>query len=436
MDSQEQGRSQEKMEFILKSGGRCGPRLGRLVWATPTTSNPATTTTGSLDTPLCLLYSRGGAAPSLTRDVEEQVTQSTRHMTLTRTAGGARHMTQHPAKPPVMLTMPTMYLNSYQVLSADVLGQFKGHIHGFLNRESELLYLSVQDPGGAPTSYKLNTEKSVSVWTKYGRSKVGVADHIQLLKAFRPNLFECLYDYAPSTENKMKRIQKSVDRTLKFLDETVAAVQESKELSCCSVLGAVVGSDVKSARERSAKETAARPVDGFVIEGFDTETSECLGDILTGVTQYLPEDKPRFVHGLHTPEEIFEAVSCGVDVFETSYAYKAAERGCAVVFPRGRGSGGVKGQELECDDGSRQFEIDLNDDKYAVDFDPFLRGCSCYACSCHTRAYTHHLLATNEILAKILLTIHNLTHYLAFFAELRHSLQKSSLQIMGKTIFN
>lgn len=71
--------------------------------------------------------------------------------------------------------------------------------------QPQLLYLAVQDPG-VPTSYKFNAEASVSVWTRYGRSKVGVAEHIQLLKAFQPNVFECLYDFAPSRENKMKRV--------------------------------------------------------------------------------------------------------------------------------------------------------------------------------------------------------------------------------------
>lgn len=81
-------RTQEKMQFILKSGGRCGPRVGALLWATPT-GKPAP----PLDTPLCMLYSRGGAVPNLTRDLEEGITG---HVTGSENA--------------VMLTMPTMYM--------------------------------------------------------------------------------------------------------------------------------------------------------------------------------------------------------------------------------------------------------------------------------------------------------------------------------------
>ena len=60
----------------------------------------------------------------------------------------------------------------------------------------------------SPVSYKFNCEKSISIWTKFGRSKVTVSDHMKLVRTFRPNVFECLYDSAPSSENKMKRVGK------------------------------------------------------------------------------------------------------------------------------------------------------------------------------------------------------------------------------------
>ncbi len=113
-------------------------------------------------------------------------------------------------------------------------------------------------------------------------------------------------------------------------------------------------------------------------------------------------------------EAIFSAVECGVDVFESSYTYVAAEKGLAVVFPRGETIAATS-SEITTEEtagsvklkyeASQPFEIDLNDKQYAADFSPFLPECPCYACRHHTRAYTHHLLNTNEILAKILLTM-------------------------------
>ena len=95
-------------------------------------------------------------------------------------------------------------------------------------------------------------------------------------------------------------------------------------LQDCSVLAAIVGSDVLEERKRSASESAKRPVDGecvrvcmlvpcitymdvlllsgFVLEGFDIEhNQECLGDAISVATRLLPEEKPRFIHGLKTP---------------------------------------------------------------------------------------------------------------------------------------
>ena len=146
-------------------------------------------------------------------------------------------------------------------------------------------------------------------------------------------------------------------------------------------------------------------------------------------TRYVPTTDATPPHKATPPgvfqhaEEILMAVECGVDVFETSYAYKATEKGCAVVFPMGHSSGGGRGSADTEHAQSQQFEMNLKEERwelgglkvpiksrvlvhchrYAVDFDPFIPGCPCYSCRHHTRAYTHHLIATNEILAKILI---------------------------------
>ena len=66
--------------------------------------------------------------------------------------------------------------------------------------------MSVQDPG-SPTDPSYNMEKSVSVWNCSGRCKVTVEDHMTMIHALRPNLFECLYDSAPEAGNKLKRVR-------------------------------------------------------------------------------------------------------------------------------------------------------------------------------------------------------------------------------------
>ena len=94
---EESAESTEKMQFLLDLGGGCGPRMGRLVWQSA--KKGGTSAPSSLTTPLCLLYSRGGAVPNLTRDVEEEVLRGASHVT-----GSGES-----ADSAVMLTMPTLY---------------------------------------------------------------------------------------------------------------------------------------------------------------------------------------------------------------------------------------------------------------------------------------------------------------------------------------
>lgn len=72
--------------------------------------------------------------------------------------------------------------------------------------------------------------------------------------------------------------------------------------------------------------------------------------------------------------------------------------------------------------------------RYQEDFDPLVRGCSCYCCKNHTRAYVHHLLVTNELLAGVLLMIHNFEHYFGFFHSIREALKNDRLAKLKELI--
>ncbi|KAH9502771.1 hypothetical protein Btru_069749 [Bulinus truncatus] len=169
-----------------------------------------------------------------------------------------------------------------------------------------------------------------------------------------------------------KRLAKSVNRTLDFLDEIVEAKRKSvKKLKSdwCNRRGFS-----EKERKRSAVETAARPVEGFLIEGFEKGHSgvdlfsiQDFTKTLSCTLEHLPVDKLRFMETVWSP--------------------------------------------LQQDKGNVGFHIDLNNPKYAEDFTALLPGCSCYTCSNFTRSYIHHLLNTKELLAYVLLTMHNFHQY-------------------------
>lgn len=72
--------------------------------------------------------------------------------------------------------------------------------------------------------------------------------------------------------------------------------------------------------------------------------------------------------------------------------------------------------------------------RYREDFRPLVSGCSCYCCRNHQRAYVHHLLVTNELLAGVLLMLHNTAHYLGFFQALRRALAQDRLPDLKKQV--
>jgi len=72
--------------------------------------------------------------------------------------------------------------------------------------------------------------------------------------------------------------------------------------------------------------------------------------------------------------------------------------------------------------------------RYRDDFRPLVEGCGCYCCKNHQRAYLHHLLVTNELLAGVLLMIHNTSHYQSFFGALREALASDKLDLLKKRV--
>ena len=123
--------------------------------------------------------------------------------------------------------------------------------------------------------------------------------------------------------------------------------------------------------------------------------------ILAHTTPQLPADRPRYLMGVGTPEDIIAAVAAGVDMFDCVMPTRNARNGW--LFTR---SGDLK----------------LRNARYRNDIRPLDEHCSCHACSHFTRAYLHHLQRVNEILGSRLNTLHNLHFYLQMMRELREAI--------------
>lgn len=399
-----------------------GCRLGKI-------KNLGKTGDRSMDIPGCLLYTKAGSAPHLT------------HHTLHKIHGV-----------PAMAQLTLSSLAEHH----EVLAEYKEGVGKFIGMPESLLYCSLHDPvSPCPAGYVTN--KSVSVWGVGGRVEMTASKFMAIQQALQPDWFQCISD-GEATCNEatsIKRARKSVDRTLLFLDNCLKLQEESEVLKKSSIIGVIEGGDVTEERLRSARETAKRPVGGFLLDGFQGSpaTLETRLHLLSSVTAELPEDKPRLICGVSRPDEVLECIERGVDLFESFFPYQVTERGCALTFSfdyqpnpeetllQQNGTqeeikyvDQTKKSKTSCNQEMTSYEINLKEKKYQEDFSPLVRGCSCYCCKNHTRAYIHHLLVTNELLAGVLLMMHNFEHYFGFFHSIREALKSDRLAQLKELI--
>jgi queuine tRNA-ribosyltransferase len=147
--------------------------------------------------------------------------------------------------------------------------------------------------------------------------------------------------------------------------------------------------------------------DGYAIGGLSVgeEKSEMLR-ILDHVAPQMPADRPRYLMGVGTPEDLVEAVRRGVDMFDCVMPTRNARNGWLFTH-----DGAVK----------------IRNNRYASDTGPVDPLCDCYTCRHYSRAYLRHLQQANEILGARLATIHNLYYYQRLMRNLRQAIEEKKL---------
>ncbi|KAJ7530758.1 hypothetical protein O6H91_14G017700 [Diphasiastrum complanatum] len=267
------------------------------------------------------------------------------------------------------------------------------------------------------------TKLGAAFETSGGRRLVGPSKYMELVNALKPDFWGSLPDEVPAWVST-KRNRMSVDRTLNWLDHCLSLH------SVGAIFGTVVGGVDLELRMHSAQETAKRRVSGFSLGGFGLgESKEERAALLEVAIERLPAELPRHVSGLGMPEEVLEAVSAGCDILDSTYPHTLTTGGYAMTFPLSI-QDEHDSEKLSIEEcatlGSDSSKINLRSMSYRSDTSPLLKSCECHACCKYSRAYIHHLLNTHEMLAQTLLDIHNVTHYLRFFAAIREAISQNS----------
>ena len=171
-----------------------------------------------------------------------------------------------------------------------------------------------------------------------------------------------------------------------------------------ALFGIVQGGMYEHLREESLEGLKAIGFHGYAVGGLSVgEPKEEMHRIMEHIVWKLPEDKPRYLMGVGTPEDLVEGVSQGIDMFDCVMPTRNARNGWLFT---------------------RYGDVKIRNSKYKDDLRPLDPTCDCYACRHFTRAYLHHLQKVNEILGARLNTIHNLRYYLNLMQEIRDALDQ------------
>ncbi|KAJ1983556.1 hypothetical protein H4R34_001209 [Dimargaris verticillata] len=273
--------------------------------------------------------------------------------------------------------------------------------------------LDVRDPSLQHVASH-HSNKYYKAETDGGVRKFGVSDYIRLIRTIQPEIAVALADDLNTGDISEAWSKKSVTRSLKWLDECLVGYQSSS-----AIFGVLKGGPVLDQRQLSAELTAQRDVAGFVLNdlqfaGDATARRQWLQTSLAP----LPSAKPRLAYALGTPLDVLEGVRQGIDLFDTLYPMDLVEKGHAMVFSFEKGAPAPATPQ--------SLIIDISQPEFRTDRRPLDEQCPCQACIGHSRAYLHHLWHTSEMLVKVLLMVHNLHAYAAFFAQIRHSLRQGT----------
>ena len=169
-----------------------------------------------------------------------------------------------------------------------------------------------------------------------------------------------------------------------------------------ALFGIVQGGMDRALRKESAERTLEIGFPGYAIGGLSVGEPRVLTrEVVESTLEQLPADKPRYLMGVGTPEEIVEYSNLGVDMMDCVLPTRAARHG--LLF-------------------TSEGKISIKQARYAGDEAPLDPNCGCRVCQRYSRAYLRHLYASNEVLAQVLNTVHNLSFYLDTMRAVRHSI--------------
>ncbi|HBJ18382.1 MAG TPA: tRNA guanosine(34) transglycosylase Tgt [Clostridiales bacterium] len=216
------------------------------------------------------------------------------------------------------------------------------------------------------------------------------------------------YAYVKASEERTIRWLKRCRAELDRLNAEEGTVNPHQLL-----FGINQGGTYEDLRIENMIETAKVPCDGYAIGGLAVgEDADTMYHIIETVEPYMPKDKPRYLMGVGTPQNIVEAVYRGVDFFDCVMPSRNARHGNLFTW---------------------QGKININNEAYKTDSRPISEGCGCPACRRYSRAYIRHLFKAKEMLGMRLTVLHNLFFYNELMQKIRDALDAGDYESFYRT---
>lgn len=205
-------------------------------------------------------------------------------------------------------------------------------------------------------------------------------------------------DECPSSDADFSKTRRAMSRTHLWAERCLKAHRRDDQMLFAIVQGGVF----PELRRQSVEFLTSLDFPGYAIGGLSLgESKDVTYSIVRETAALLPENKPRYLMGVGSPEDIIEAVASGIDMFDSALPTRVARNG-ALYTRKGR--------------------INIDNSRYKTAEEPLDADCNCYTCRSFSAAYLHHLFRCGELLALRLATIHNLSFMYDLMRDVRQSI--------------
>ncbi|MBI3753951.1 MAG: tRNA guanosine(34) transglycosylase Tgt [Deltaproteobacteria bacterium] len=282
-----------------------------------------------------------------------------------------------------------------------------GGLHKFMHWDMPIL----TDSGGYQV-FSHNELRRIKEEGVYFQSHLDGSKHflspekvVEIQEALSADIIMCLDECTPypATRDYTAASMERTHRWARRCKERLGLGAGGWGLKKPALFGIVQGGMFRDLRRQSAEEITGIGFDGYAIGGLSVgEDKVLMYEMVGAAVPCLPEDRPRYLMGVGTPEDLVECVARGIDMFDCVMPTRNARNG--TLF-------------------TKHGKLGIRNALFAKDTNPVENGCGCYTCKNYSRAYLRHLFMANEILAARLGTYHNLYYYINLIRDMRKAIE-------------